>query len=178
MNTDSNPLDEIWKDYLISKDCFKMAARMVRMQEPRFARDTGFLGASVDEAVARIADSRKDADDYFVLSLWVTFERYIVNYIRGKSGKIKDISPQNLAANFHEKLDREIEYWRIDEMLDLLKGSLDSALIGSAKQIKSYRDWIAHRNERKPSPAKITPSTAYRVLSEIIRQVAVADAGL
>ncbi len=178
MSTISNPLDDIWKDYLTSKDCFKMAARMVMMQEPRFARDTSFLGASVDEAVARIAASRKDTDDYFVLSLWVTFERYIVNYIRGKSEKIKEISPQKLAANFHDKLDKEIEYWRIDEMLDLLKGPLDSALIGSAKQIKSYRDWVAHRNERKPSPAKITPSTAYQVLSEIIRQLAVADAPL
>lgn len=171
MNTASNPLDQIWEDYLTSKDCFKMAARIVRQQESKFAKGTKFLSSSVEEAATWIENSRKDADDYFVLSLWVTFERYIINYLRAKSEKIKEIEPQSLAANLYEKLDSEIEYWRIDEMLDLLKGPIDASLIGNAKQIKAYRDWIAHRNERKPSPGQVTPRSAYFVLSAVIENI-------
>ena len=99
MNTVYNPLDQIWDDYLTSKDCFKMAARGVRLQDPRFAKGTSFLGSSVDEAATWIENSRKDADDFFVLSLWVIFERFIINYLRAKSEKMKEIMPRKLAAN-------------------------------------------------------------------------------
>jgi len=178
MNTVSNPLDQIWNDYLTSKDCFKIAAKWVKLQDPRFAKGTRFLGSSIDEATTWIVSSRKDADDFFVLSLWVTFERFIINYLRSKSEKLKEVVPQELASNLHNKLDKELEYWRIDEILELLKGPLDGTLIGSAKQIKEYRDWIAHRNERKPSPSKVTPRAAYEILSLIIQQLAIVDASV
>ncbi len=138
-------------------------------------KGTMFLVSSIDEATERIKKSRKDADDFFVLSLWVTFERFLINYIRGKAEKLKDIVPQDIGVKLHKKLDRELEYWRIDEVLDLLKGPLDGTLVGQAKQIKEYRDWIAHKNDRKPSPSKVNPKGAYDVLSMIVRQIETID---
>jgi hypothetical protein len=104
-------------------------------------------------------------------------ERFVIDYLRGKTEKLREILPAQLAVNLHSKLDSELEYWRGGDILDLLKGLVDTSLIDRAKQVKRYRDWVAHRNDRKPSPAKVTPPVAYQVLSEIIRQIGVADPG-
>jgi hypothetical protein len=48
----------------------------------------------------------------------------------------------------------------------------DKNLIGQAKQILEYRDWIAHgRNPDKYPSANITPKFAYNTLSEIVKQL-------
>ena len=46
-----------------------------------------------------------------------------------------------------------------------------SSLLGHAKQIKQFRDWVVHRNPNKPAPSKTDPATAYRVFKDIITQV-------
>ena len=66
-----------------------------------------------------------------------------------------------------------MEYWRIADVLDLLKEHVDSDLIGQAKQIKQYRDWVAHRNMVKGVPADIPPQSAYIILSEILDKLAI-----
>ncbi len=43
-----------------------------------------------------------------------------------------------------------------------------SILLGQAKQIKQYRDWVAHRNVSKAVPANVPPKKAYEILSEIL----------
>ncbi len=64
-------------------------------------------------------------------------------------------------------ISKNIEYWKIDEILDVLKVIIDPDLIGQAKQIKKYRDWVAHRNIKKKSPPNVVPERAYSVLAEI-----------
>jgi hypothetical protein len=56
-------------------------------------------------------------------------------------------------------------------MLDLLKSILPSSnLIGQARQILEYRDWIAHGKNPETAPsANITPTFAYEILSEVVR---------
>jgi hypothetical protein len=66
-----------------------------------------------------------------------------------------------------EKIVNAVEYWRIDEALDLIKPLVGSDLAGSAKSIKKYRDWIVHRNPRKPAPAKVDPQYAKEILKQI-----------
>lgn len=39
------------------------------------------------------------------------------------------------------------------------------------KQIKQYRDWIAHQNPSKPTPMQATPETAFDVLTKMIEQI-------
>jgi hypothetical protein len=64
-----------------------------------------------------------------------------------------------------------VEYWRAEHILDIFKKNIDGALIGDAKKIKKYRDWVAHRNPRKPPPEDVTPEFACRILSEILMRV-------
>jgi hypothetical protein len=56
---------------------------------------------------------------------------------------------------------------RLDDSLDILKGIVDPARIGQAKQVKQFRDWVAHKNPRNIPPA-VDPATAYQLLSELI----------
>ena len=43
--------------------------------------------------------------------------------------------------------------------------------VGQVKQIKQYRDWIAHQNPNKPTPTQATPETAFDVLTRMIEQI-------
>lgn len=74
---------------------------------------------------------------------------------------------RNLAAKFKSA----VEYWRFDEILDLFKPDLDVDLVGRVKQIKRYRDWIAHRNTDKTVPSQAAPDAAFEVLTKVIRQI-------
>ncbi len=81
----------------------------------------------------------------------------------------------NLQSEFnqkiHQKLEHEIEYWKIDDILNLFKVVIDPDLIGQAKQIKQYRDWVAHRNIGKGAPPNVTPKKAYEIISEILNKL-------
>ncbi|RLC02019.1 MAG: hypothetical protein DRI57_30475 [Deltaproteobacteria bacterium] len=66
---------------------------------------------------------------------------------------------------------RESEYIKIEYLPDILNNFADPQRVGLIKQIKRYRDWIAHgRKPLSPSPAK--PVDIY-IVFEAIRSVAV-----
>jgi len=81
---------------------------------------------------------------------------------------LDDAKKSNFNRDIHGKLDSGIEYWRTEEILDLFKTVVDTNLIGEAKKIKKYRDWIAHRNPKKGKPDNVFPGQAYMVLSKIL----------
>jgi len=58
------------------------------------------------------------------------------------------------------------------QILDLLKKSIfttNSHIIGQAKQILTYRDWVAHgKNPNKLPSSNITARFAYKILNKIV----------
>ena len=162
------PLDPNWRAYEIGRDCFKIAKRAVSRQNLEFLNKTDFASVSIRDGAEWIETSRQVSDDLTIVSLWATFERHLVQYLQTKSQKLREVEPRELGERFRDRLHEEIERWRPDDILDLFKGQVDSNLIGQAKQIKDYRDWIAHKNPRRSPPAKIEPSRAHIVLSQII----------
>jgi len=66
-----------------------------------------------------------------------------------------------------DKVADDIEYWQIDKALDLMKPLVGRDDVGLARQIKQYRDWVAHRNPRKKTPAKIDPESAEAILTRL-----------
>lgn len=119
----------------------------------------------------RIKEGRSDANDYVILSLWAAFERIIMEYLRIQAHKILDNPPTELNRKVHRKVDLEMEYWKSDDILDMFKTIINPDLVGQAKQIKRYRDWVAHRNIAKGPPANVPPKKAYEILSEILCQL-------
>jgi hypothetical protein len=127
------------------------------------------MTSTIDDAKKDIKESRDNADNYVILSLWVAFERNLFEYLSWESKRILNNNPSILTQKVHEKIENELEYWRIDDMLNIFKAIIDPQVVGQAKQVKQYRDWIAHKNPKKSMPQIVTPKMAYSVLSEITR---------
>jgi hypothetical protein len=141
------------------------------MADARLLRGTDFMGDSSQASAQRIQGSRDESDDFVILSLWVAFERTILSFLREKSRGLLAVQPASLAGELYGKFESDIEYWRIEDVLDLFKQDISAQLLGDAKNIKKHRDWIAHRNPRRPSPGTVTPAFAYKILSEVLERI-------
>jgi hypothetical protein len=161
--------------YRRTQDVFKVAYHALR-DDPRARHGTRFVGNTEQEIKSEITAMQNRLDDAAVVELWVIFERFVIEHVTASVA-----TPNELAAAFRErfgsKMAYEIERWRFDELLDLYKGWLDSDEIGRAKQIKAYRDWVAHRNPRKGPPVDADPEAAYHVLVSIVTQIQADEPG-
>ncbi len=167
----SDALVEIWGVYQISLDSLYVASQSVETKEDSLGllKNTLFMQISDEEALRRIDSGKSGIDDYLVLSLWTVFERQLYEYLQQESGRLAERGASSFSSSFRKKLEREIEYWRIDDILDDIFGAvLEKELIGSVKQIKKYRDWLVHRNPKKAFPGNITPQRAYDTLSDVL----------
>jgi hypothetical protein len=163
--------DNIWQTYQVTCDCLKVAQRSVLKKDLRLLSKTQLITMSEEQAGDWISKSRSDSSDYIILSLWAVFERIMIGYLQEQGKKILDDPPSGFNKKVYDKIESEIEYWRIGDILDIFKGAIDSHLIGNVKQIKAYRDWIAHHNIKKGAPENFPPHAAYEILSEVITQL-------
>lgn len=167
----TNAIEDIWQTFQITMDALKVALRVVRRADLRLLRDTHFIDSVQPAIEVDIEICRRAVSDHAILSMWAIFERQIIAKIAAESRKILDNPPSPFNCALFQKVEDAIEYWRTEEVLDLIKPLVGGDLVGDAKQIKKYRDWMAHKNPKKPSPANVTPEFAYRVLSELSRQL-------
>lgn len=175
MNSD-NPLDPVYKAFSVASDCFKVAMRTIQIQHEELIRRTQFIGATPEEANTALEDAAKQAADLAILALFATFERFVIEHLQAANRLLAAGFPQQYSTKVAEKFASEVEYWRFVEILDLFKGEVDPALIGQVKQIKQYRDWIAHQNPNRPTPTQATPETAFDVLTKMIEQIRLTHA--
>ncbi len=166
-----SPLDPIWESYKVICDCLKIAQRGISKKDIRLLNKTNFLTNSEEQAINQVVKSRTDANDYVILSLWAAFERTIMEYLQIQGRRIINNPPSTFNHKIHEKVEQEIEYWKINDILDMFKVVIDPDIIGQAKQIKQYRDWVAHRNISKGTPPNITPQKAYEIISKILKEL-------
>ncbi len=164
-------LDPVRQTYNISRDCLKIARRSVSSGDLRRIDKTGFIGLSVPQAEKEIESSMGEIEDFAIIGFWARFERYLVEYSQNIAKEISAKDPMAFSRLLHSKIDKDIEYWKTDDLLDVFKGIVDPTLLGQAKQIKEYRDWIAHRNPKKLPSAKTDAKTTYAVLSKILSQI-------
>jgi hypothetical protein len=193
----SEPLIPIWEAYLVAVEALKVSKRVVSFSNnakealhaldddesemnKRISFEKYKLGLNllnrcnvIDQVTdVSLINSSKVIDDLFVLSLWATFERYLIDFFQAKGEKIREIFPSDLANVYYEHLSKEIEYWKPMEILDLLKRSLfkgNEQLIDLAKDILKYRNWVAHgRNPNNLPAMNITPQMAYERLDEVM----------
>ena len=86
--------------------------------------------------------------DLFVLEVFSCFERFLRD-------KLTDCLELESCPFRADKILNQVEYMKIEELLESLKDRVEPNSIGYLKQIKKYRDWIAHgRNPQKPPPVR------------------------
>ncbi|MDI6792367.1 MAG: hypothetical protein QME81_05795 [bacterium] len=120
----TNPLDPIWQAYQVTRDCLKIAQKMVKKENYELLNRTQFINASQEKAIGWITRSHDESDDFVILSLWAKFERFIIDYIQAKGRKILEESPVLFSQRFYERLEKEVEYWKIDDILVSSSNSL------------------------------------------------------
>jgi hypothetical protein len=167
-----NPLDTVWELYEATRDCLGIAQRSIEQDNLDLLVSTKRFSiiASKDEAANLISHCHRETDDFVIVSLWSLFERRVVEFLHTKGAVICNESPKSFANRYYEKLKTEIEYWKSTDSLDLLKENIDPHILGQAKNIKKYRDWIAHKNPRKTVSA-VTPDFAFKILTRILEEM-------
>ena len=130
---------------------------------------------SYESAKDLLEKTEEEIADLFVLNLWVIFERFVRNYLQQKGMALqKHVQPPEFGEALYQYFNEEVDSWNPKEVLDKLlktgifKNENGKKLIGSAKQILAYRNWVAHKNPKKKPSIKILPKTAYDTLNEII----------
>lgn len=168
----SNPLSTVWASYRATKDCFKiaMAANKHPDKDNLFVKANDLRPLSQVNVKQAIEQAKKESDELFVLDIWAAFERFARTYLQEKGKKLQEICPASLASSVYVYFEKEVEFWKAEDILDLLKNTLASRayLIGQAKQVLQYRDWIAHGKKLHKIPPKITPVYAFDILNEIV----------
>jgi len=161
----SQVLDDILARYLLELDLLKVAKQAILQSAFAVLSKTSFIGRSKTAAEADVRLLRDRLDEMTVVEIWIEFERFIVRHVFGTVTIASAAAPISFTTKLSDRIEREIEFARFDELLDLYKGWLDPNHVGLIKQIKDYRDWISHRNPKKTKPAVIEPITAHKLLS-------------
>jgi hypothetical protein len=101
--------------------------------------------------------------------MWALFERHLFLFLQDESKRMLNQGASRLTKELQIKIEDELEYWRLDGVLDLFKSIVDPQLIGEAKQVKQYRDFIAHRNpkSRRERMCLLKPRIKYSQTSSI-----------
>lgn len=167
----NNSIDVVWNTYETTVECLKIVARNVHGKNISALGKSSFITENPEELSRKIDASTESASDYVILSLWAVFEPCLFSYLQEESRRMLSISKTQFTQCTQQKIQNELEYWRVDDVLDLFKSVLDSDLIGRAKQVKKYRDWVAHKNPRKSAPTNVPPQNAYKVLTDIVKKL-------
>jgi len=173
----SNPLPQMLLVYKTARDSFRIAERAIKTREPkakqRLLQRTGVEIATLSDAERMIEESNKESDALFVLGTWAAFERFLRDDLQKRGRLLRGNNPPALGNSIYQHFEKEVEFWKPAEILDFLKESLfknRADLIGHAKQILAYRDWIAHgKNPKTPPSTDMKPLAAYKTLDEIVK---------
>jgi len=168
-------LDAIWRTWRLQHDALRVVLRTIQGRSVT-TRAPGTLAKTLyEEAVSAqcerdIRACQKTAAEFAVLGMWAVFERLLLQRLGSECHKMLEEPANTFNAAVTAKVAGDVEYWKIDQALDLIKPLfLDARLIGQAKQIKQYRDWVAHRNPRKSTPPQTDPGMAHVLLKELAK---------
>jgi len=110
-----------------------------------------------------VKEGKETIEDLFVLEIFSCLERFLRNQL------LECLKFENCYLK-SERLINHIEFIKTEELLNALKGLVDLDTVGYLKQIKQYRDWVAHgRNPQKPPPVKTVDfDEVFRIVEEIM----------
>jgi len=168
-----SPLDAVWEWYEVACDSMRFAAHRIRTQPEEVSAWPALSPMDTDVAVEKLRKTQAELDDLTVLALFAVFEQALLDRLAAASKTLQQTVvtaiEKSLAAAALGNLDR----WPLDDILNVCKAEVDPEVVGLVKQVKAYRDWVAHGKKRKPS-ARIVPREAHDRLSEFLRALRIA----
>ncbi len=170
--------DEIWDDYLFQRKTLKLFRLNVKLAlkgtvglSASLLRQSDLQGFTMLNAQETAKKAEQALADSTVLSLWIVFERCLTAHLQGF---ITLSASTRLTEMMNVHIQEDIERWKMSEKLDMTESLLNAHshpnLVGNLKQIKNYRDWVAHRNPNI-KPTNISPEDAYQYLREALQVI-------
>jgi hypothetical protein len=164
-------IGEVWHTYQVTVNCLEVTLDDLRLGRMDSLQGTGFMDIPIDAVRRNIQASRETLDDHTILAMWAVFEQEMIAILEIEAHKMLGIAPSAFNQAVLSKIEAGIGRWQGDEMIDLFKPLFSVELIAYTKQIKRYRNWVAHRNIKKPSPKKVTPEFAYDILAVALQKM-------
>ncbi len=165
-------IERIYQNYLILKDSIRVTHRSVKKQIGVLHRRTIFETQTEDEFGQQMKPVHNELDDLIVLSLFAAFERMLRNEISEKMEILEKIIPRSLGDRLSGLIKDQIEYWKMQDVLEVFSFAVDKDTIGKLKQILEYRNWVAHgRNLSKLPSANTDPKTVCDEIRKFFRAV-------
>lgn len=188
----SNPLPAAWRVVSVAKHAIKITRRVIErspshpqpecqraLQEDhlKLRENTLYMDEKALSLLQRTdgKPSREieELDGLLVLGLWAATEQFLREYLREKCSVLKPPSqPVSFAGwLWYKHLCDDVEQWKVGDILDFLKDSLPHSrlptLIGEAKHILTYRNWVAHASPKKKNERRDLTAT-YDTLNELV----------
>ena len=167
-----NPLDTIlsWHDQL--KENNKIIVHFLQKNPESFpitAKIGKSFAAKEDEAITSLSDLKNELDDLIIVSLFVTFEQFIIDYITNTNINTVNQETDLFKKEIFQYCLKDSDKWKFKEILDLFKPIIDPTIIGDIKQIYDYRNWVAH-GKRKQKPINTDPITVHNKLTDFLKR--------
>lgn len=177
MNTDTNVLDPVIQSYFVTASSLSVWQKIKPLTHRDAFQKAGLPDIGPDETLKQIEKSREESKNLYVLCLWAVFERFLIDHAQNRFIHTIAGPAGSLPKAARDAAFNAVESCRTETILDILKAVVDPNLIGYAKQIKDYRDWVAHRNPKRLPDARIEPLSAYIGLSKIINIISQSQNG-
>lgn len=164
-----NPLGEAFEWYNVAKENHRIVVKVLEKDPSFFPGGVSYAFEPVSVAKERLLKSFQELEDLAIVSFVTVFERFIIEHVKQT---IAGRSKQNADPFDNAVIDycvKSSERWHFKEILDLYKVRVAPDLVGQAKQIYEYRNWVAHgKKDRKP--LSVTPLEAYNRLFNFLEQ--------
>ncbi len=171
MTSSKDLLQKVWGTYEVTRNSLAVVDEALEKGDPSFFQNTDFPILPQGQTKEVIKECHAELADLVTISFWAAFERFVIDYVQQKGVNLDNVKPKDLADPLRKKFELSVEYWRFDEVLDLFKPLVGSILVGDVKNIKKYRDFIAHKNPRRKQPAKWDPERTYDRLTEFVQKL-------
>jgi hypothetical protein len=172
-------LDEIWKEYEFQAKTLRLAQKTVKFVakqseesntiSAKILSEIGFATSTFPFIDTDVERAQSENKSFVILSLWSVFERCLVEYLQ-QHIVISSFPIPEVGNLLQQQIVEAVEWWKVDEKLEIIKPLLTAKIVGQLKQIKKYRDWVAHRNP-SASPSNIDPETTYLLLRDAVQQL-------
>jgi len=166
-----DPLGAVWEWYEYARDSIGHAAHRLEIDPDSIPGFLVFASPRRETALEKLARAHGELDDLTVLALFAVFEQALLDHLVLISQSVQQGAATALEESLASRALKDLQRWPLDDVLDVYKAALDANLVGLAKQVKDYRDWVAH-GKKGPPDARIDPRMAYDRLSDILGALA------
>jgi len=162
------PFEAVWQWYEYARDSMDFAASEAASTAREIPPSLALARhATAEEAFENLAKAQSDLDDLTVLALFAIFEQALLDHLLQTSQRVQQGIASRLQGALADKAFRGLDRWPLGEILDVYKVAIDPTLVGLVKQVKDYRDWVAHGKRDAPA-ARIGPKAAHERLDSFL----------